>query len=125
MTLVGVSGPSAFAAQDELAKVQAAAGKQWYDKFCTPCHGPGGQPGTAVSRANKQPVDLRTYVKRNGGKFPVGRWIQVVQDVNPGGVHADVWQSIMNSQTGMISNETAARGILASIASYVRSIQTK
>ena len=125
MTLVGVSGPSAFAAQDDLAKVQAAAGQQWYDKYCQPCHGAGGQPGTATYKANNKPIDLRTYVKRNGGKFPVARWIQVVQDVNPGGVHADVWQNILNSQTGTISNDIAAKGILASIASYVRSIQTK
>ena len=56
------------------------AGRVWYDRYCTPCHGPGGAPGTAVNPQTKKPVDLRTYVADNGGRFPAGAWLAAIRD---------------------------------------------
>ena len=36
-------------------------GRLWYEKYCTPCHGQGGAPGSAVFSNSKEPVDLRVY----------------------------------------------------------------
>jgi mono/diheme cytochrome c family protein len=111
-------------AADEIEKIQAEAGRQWYDKYCTPCHGPAGAPGTAVYPDTRKPVDLRNYVQRNGGKFPAARWIAVVATDNPALVHTDVWHRIHDSQKGgSISSDAAAKAVVASIASYVRLIQ--
>jgi mono/diheme cytochrome c family protein len=109
-------------AEDDFEKIHAEAGREWYDKYCTPCHGVAGAPGSAVYADTKKPVDLRDYVKRNGGKFPAARWISVVTTDNPSLVHTDVWNRIRDSQ-GTSNSNVAGRAIVASIASYVRSIQ--
>ena len=80
-------------------------------------------------RAMSQPVDLeawlRAYVQRHGGKFPVNDWLAVIQDARPGGVHAKVWRTIKQGQTGAGGKDAAARGVLGSIARYIMSVQTK
>jgi mono/diheme cytochrome c family protein len=115
--------PHGVRAADELEKVQAEAGRQWYDKYCTPCHGAAGAPGSAVFADSKKPVDLRDYVKRNGGRFPAERWINVVTTENPSQVHTEVWHRLRDSQGSAISSDVAGRAIVVSIAQYVRSIQ--
>ena len=117
-------GGRAFAA-DEIEDALSDAGKVWYDKYCTPCHGPGGAPGTAVSSATKQPVDLRTYVRGHGGKFPAADWLAVIADTRPASVHSDVWARIKKDQAGGVTSDAVARGIVGSIARYVASIQAK
>lgn len=110
-------------AADDFENVHAEGGRQWYDKFCTPCHGPAGAPGSAVYPDTKKPVDLRDYVARNGGKFPAARWIAVVTTDNPSLVHTAVWQRIRDYQGGIGTSDATARAMVASIASYVRSVQ--
>jgi mono/diheme cytochrome c family protein len=111
-------------AADELEEALSNAGKVWYGRYCTPCHGPDGAPGDAVSKATKQPVDLRTYVRDHGGKFPAADWLAVIADARPASVHANVWKRIRQAQTGT-GSEAAARGVVGSIAHYVVSFQTK
>jgi len=124
ITLAAGMGGRALAA-DQIDEVLSNAGKVWYDKYCTPCHGPGGAPGNAVSRATKQPVDLRTYVQNHGGKFPAADWLAVIADTRPASVHSSVWETIKKSQGGRVQGEAAARGVVGSIALYIISIQTK
>jgi mono/diheme cytochrome c family protein len=119
---VGMSGR---ALADPIDDALSSAGKVWYDKYCTACHGAGGTPGKAVSSAGKKPVDLRTYVKDHGGKFPAADWLAVIEDTRPGGVHAPVWEDIKRAQAGSPGADQAARGVLGSIARYVRSIQSE
>lgn len=110
-------------ATDELQQARIEMGRIWYQKYCTPCHGPGGIPGAAVSSATKQPVDLRTYVQRNGGKFPSGKWLSVVFAPQPGNVHTAVWEKIRSVNTESMQSDAVARGVVANIAEYVISIQ--
>ena len=129
--VVGLGGawvlPNCARADDELQKARGEAGRVWYDQYCRPCHGPGGAPGTAVYPDSKQPVDLRVYVQRNGGKFPAGRWLSVVFGPQPGLTHhTDVWNKIRSQhQTSIPTGDAEARGIVAAIADYVISVQTK
>ncbi len=119
--------PNRARAEDELQKARGEAGRVWYDQYCRPCHGPGGAPGSAVYPDNKQPVDLRVYVQRHGGKFPAGDWLAVVFGPQPGRTHhTAIWQKV-RSQHGMEgpSGDAVARGIVASIADYIISVQTK
>ena len=96
-----------------------------YDKYCTPCHGPGGAPGSAVFVKSKEPVDLRTYVQRHGGKFPSGDWLSVVFGQPPHNPHTAVWERIRRDEGGGTGSEAVARGKVRSIADYILSIQTK
>lgn len=113
------------------ARVQK--GKVWYDKYCTPCHGEGGSPGSAVFVGTRKPIDLRTYQQRNGGTFPSTRWWDVTFSPEPGAVHTDVWERIRNDQSKTeagktdrsqeIGRDITARGAVANIEYYVMSIQ--
>lgn len=123
MLAIGWGGP--VSAADTIDDVLSNAGKAWYEKYCTPCHAPGGAPGTAVAHATNKPVDLRTYVKAHGGKFPAADWLAVIADTRPASVHTTVWETIQRDQGGMAQKEAAARGVVGSIARYVNSIQTK
>jgi hypothetical protein len=119
--------PNCARADDELQKARAEAGRVWYDQYCTPCHGPGGAPGTAVYPDSKQPVDLRVYVQRHGGKFPAGDWLAVVFGPQPGRTqHTAIWEKVRTQhQMQGPSGNAVARGIVASIADYIISVQTK
>jgi hypothetical protein len=118
--------PNRARAEDELQKARSEAGRVWYDKYCTPCHGAGGAPGKAVYPDSKQPVDLRVYVQRHGGKFPAGNWLSVVSGSPTNRIHSEVWGKIRRQhQTSAASGNIEARGIVASIAEYVMSVQTK
>jgi hypothetical protein len=111
-------------AADEIDAALSSAGKVWYGRYCTPCHGPAGAPGNAIAKATKQPVDLRTYVRDHGGKFPAADWLAVIADTRPASVHANVWKKIREAQAGTPGSDAAARGVVGSIARYVISIQT-
>ncbi len=117
----------ARAQDDELQKARAEAGRVWYEQYCRPCHGKGGAPGSAVFPDSTEPVDLRNYVQRNGGKFPAGKWLAVVFGPQPGHTHhTGIWQKIRTKYQGAgPSGDAVARGIVASIADYVISVQTK
>jgi hypothetical protein len=118
--------PNRAPAEDELQKALSEAGQIWYDKYCTPCHGKGGAPGSAVYPKTKEPVDLRTYVQRYGGKFPAGEWLAIVAGSPRSPVHSEVWDKIRRKhQTSASSGNAEARGIVVSIAEYVISLQTK
>ena len=118
--------PHGARADDELQKALSAAGQVWYDQYCTPCHGQGGAPGSAVDPKSKESVDLRTYVERHGGKFPAGEWIAVVAGSPRSPIHSEVWEKIRKQhQASTASGHAEARGIVASIARYIISVQTK
>jgi hypothetical protein len=116
--------PSCASAQG-LPSPKPGHGRIWYEKYCTPCHGVGGAPGEAVFVRDKRPVDLRTYVQRNGGKFPSGDWLQVVVAEPPQNPHTEVWERIQGDEGGGTNSEIAARAAVRSIADYVLSIQAK
>ena len=118
--------PNRARADDELQKALSEAGRIWYETYCTACHGKGGAPGSAAYPKTKEPVDLRTYVQRHGGKFPAGEWIAIVAGSPQSPVHSEVWEKIRTQhQTSALSSVVEARGIVASIAEYVISVQTK
>jgi len=122
----GWAVPSRARAEDELQKARREAGQIWYDKYCTPCHGKAGAPGSAVYPKTKEPVDLRTYVQRNGGQFPAGEWIAIVGGSPRSPVHTEVWETIRRKhRTSGPSGNAEARGIVVSIAEYVISVQSK
>jgi len=114
--------PSRAAAQNQ---AMAAQGRVFYEKYCTPCHGPDGAPGSAKFAKTKEPVDLRTYVQRHGGQFPAGDWLSVVFAETPHNQHTAIWQRLKRDEPSGSGSEAAARGKVRVIADYIVSIQTK
>ena len=114
-------------AGDEVPDARVQKGRMSYDKYCTPCHGAGGRPGSAVFAVTKKPIDLRTIAQRNGGTFPSMRWWDFVFSSQPRGVHAESWERIRNdqSETVKVERDMTAHGVVARIEYYVESIQNK
>jgi hypothetical protein len=125
VVIIGCLTPLRSDAGDHVEDLRVQKGKLWYDKYCTPCHGPGGTPGSAVFAATKKPIDLRTYQQRNGGRFPSARWWDVTFNSQPGDVHTDVWERIRSQQSETVDRDITARGVVANIEEYVMSIQSK
>ncbi len=126
LTLVVVLGcltPVRSYAGEEVRDPRIEKGRVSYEKYCTPCHGAGGAPGSAVFAATKKPVDVRTFAERNGGKFPTGRWWDVAFSPKPGNVHAEVWERIHNDQRDTAERDAMTRGVIVNIEDYVISIQ--
>jgi len=125
VVVVGCVTPLQTYAGGEVQDARVQKGKLWYDQYCTPCHGAGGTPGSAVFAATKKPIDLRAYVQRNGGRFPTERWWDLVFSSQPRGVHAEAWERIRNDQheTGEVDRDIKARSVAAKIEFYVMSIQ--
>jgi len=115
--------PDLVRAQEAQFSPRIDDGRIAYDKYCTPCHGPGGAPGSAVFPDSKQPIDLRTYVQRHGGNFPWDSWFAVVLGVPVNSAHRPVWKRIRTDQSATAEGEVVAHGIVATIADYVISIQ--
>ncbi len=127
VVIVACLTPLRSYAGDEVPDARVQKGKLSYDKYCTPCHGAGGAPGSALFAATKKPIDLRTIAQRNGGRFPSERWWDFVFSSQPRGVHAGAWKRIHNDQTEAVEVErdVAAHGVAANIEFYVESIQNK
>jgi hypothetical protein len=123
-TLIGFGVDRTRAAAQNQPPSTASDGRIWYDKYCTPCHGPGGVPGSATYAKSKEPVDLRTYVQRHGGKFPAGDWLSVVFAETPHNPHTALWQRMRRDEVGSGGTETTARAKVRTIADYIVSIQT-
>jgi hypothetical protein len=117
--------PSRARAQAERPSPRGDDGRIWYEKYCTPCHGPGGGPGSAVFPDSKQPIDLRTYVHRHGGNFPRDSWLAVVLGDPVASAHSAVWEKIRTDEGTTADAEIVAHGIVVTIADYVISIQAK
>ena len=127
VVIVACLTPLRSYAGDEVQDARVQKGKVSYDKYCTPCHGPGGAPGSAVFAATRKSVDLRTIAQRNGGNFPSMRWWDFVFSPQPRDVHADAWEKIRHDQTETVEVERdmTAHSVVAHIEYYVESIQKK
>jgi mono/diheme cytochrome c family protein len=125
VVIVACVTPLRSYAGNEAQDPRVQKGKVWYEQYCTPCHGVGGTPGSAVFPGTKKRIDLRTYQQRNGGTFPSWRWWDVTFNPQPGAAHTDVWERIRDDQTGAVDRDITARGVVSYIEQYVRSIQEK
>jgi hypothetical protein len=127
LLIAGCLTPPQSYAGEGVQDARSLNGKLRYEKYCTPCHGAGGTPGSAVFAGTKKPVDLRTIAQRNDGRFPSERWWELVFSSRPAGVHGQVWETIRNDQnaTVEVERDIAAHGVVANIEYYVESIQNK
>ncbi len=125
VVVVGCLTPLRSYAGEEVGDPRIEKGRVSYEKYCTPCHGAGGAPGSAVFAATKKPVDVRTFAERNGGNFPTGRWWDVAFSPKPGNVHAKVWERIHNDQRDTAERDAVTRSVIVNIEDYVISIQNK
>jgi mono/diheme cytochrome c family protein len=106
-------------------------GKPLYLKYCSSCHGAGGQGDGVVSGfLTPKPTDLTQLAKKNGGKFPFLLTMQQIdgtKDVRGHGEAAmPVWgESFARDVAGTPSKQARVRGRLMLITEYIDSLQQK
>ena len=78
--LVLTAPASTWAADTAPDAAAAAKGKVTYGRYCVSCHGPQAKGDGPLARDLRVAVpDLTTLAKRNGGKFPYDRVVQVIK----------------------------------------------
>jgi mono/diheme cytochrome c family protein len=68
-----------------VAQGRVDVGKREYDNNCAVCHGTTGKGGGPyVELLKRNPPDLTTLAKSNGGIFPVNRVYEFIEGAGPG-----------------------------------------
>ena len=115
-----IAGPAeGVRAADELEKIQAEAGRQWYDKYCTPCHGYDGRGAGMVPER----------VKLGGGAWQARNLVEAPDASGNGGVvvqmpNGQLYNTISNGfQTMMGYAAQITHADRWAIVAYVRALQ--
>jgi mono/diheme cytochrome c family protein len=107
----------------------AGRGAPMYLQYCAACHGRQARgDGPAVKALVRQPADLTTIAARRGGSFPsaeIARFIDGRFDLPAhGSREMPVWgQQFAADFPDPDVGETIARGNIASLIEYLKSIQ--
>lgn len=100
-----------------------------YRRYCGACHGPTGRGDGAVAPAlGERPTDLTQLAKRSGGTFPSGQVVDVIDGTRSIRAHGvsemPVWGEVFQAQPRWsVQRHIDARGTIALIADYLRTIQ--
>ena len=102
-----------------------------YLRYCGACHGPEGHgDGIAATFYRTKPTDLTQIMKKNHGKFPFKRTMEIIDGRTTVRAHGDpempVWGEVFSEQSGWdMARRADARGKVMLITDYIRSIQQK
>lgn len=119
---------------DAASKIQwdpmlAEMGQEGFAYYCTSCHGEDARGNGPVARAlMKPPADLTRIAARRGGNFPTGEISRMIDgrfEVTAHGTREmPVWGETLSAavpEPGI--GEEIARGTIATIVEYLKSIQ--
>ncbi|HVP29296.1 MAG TPA: cytochrome c [Myxococcota bacterium] len=109
----------------------AEVGKDYFERYCSGCHGLDGKgDGPFASYLKTPPPDLTTLAKRNGGVFPDQKVAAIVDGRDPRVSHGTREMPIWGERFGTTMGgdpfkQSAIRGQVALFVAYLRSIQQK
>jgi mono/diheme cytochrome c family protein len=111
----------------------AQTARQDFDKYCAGCHGPGGKGnGTEGYVMPPTPMpDLTQLAKRNGGVFPLGQVVDVIDGRKNIPSHARIqmpfWGVVMQKEGKEFTPESDAevQRRITALAKYIESLQEK
>lgn len=121
-------GATAFA-----QPAKADFGKQEYDSNCAVCHGVNAKGnGPYIEMLRREPTDLTTLAKRNGGVLPVDRLYRTIEgaDVPSHGTRdMPIWGSTFRAQARDFTvgsspdREVYVRSRILALVDYIHRIQ--
>ena len=115
--------------QQVMAQDLDSMGRQFYERYCSACHGMDGKgQGPVAPELRTKPADLTQIAKRRGGVFPlaeIAAYIDGRVDVRSHGSRdMPVWGERFSEQVGGGSlGEEVVRGNLLILMQYLQSIQ--
>ena len=124
--------PLVFAAgqhNDVPAEDPGNMGRQFFERYCSTCHGMDGRgQGPAALALRTPPADLTQIAKRRGGQFPAAEIAATIDGRTQVRAHGSrempVWGEHFSEQVGGGSlGEEVVRGNLLILIQYLQSIQ--
>ena len=107
-------------------------GKLEYESNCASCHGTSGKgDGVIKPYLSKNPSDITTLAKKNGGVFPINRVYEVIdgrQDVKPHGTRdMPVWgrDYVAKATDDLVDSEMYVRHKILALIDYIYRLQVK
>ena len=108
-------------------------GKQQYDEHCAVCHGITAKGnGPYMEFLRREPTDLTTLAKRNGGVLPVNRLYETIEGANVpshGSRDMPIWGSTFRAQSrdylvgSSPDREVYVRSRILTLVDYINRIQ--
>lgn len=108
----------------------ASSGEEMYKEYCAVCHGLDGKGGgPAASALKAPPPDLSLLAKNNGGKYPAGHVVAVLQFGASAPAHgtADmpIWGRLLTSLQTHRSDPAIVQLRIKNLTDYIESLQAK
>jgi mono/diheme cytochrome c family protein len=116
-------------AGDEKLAPMAAAGREEFTTYCTPCHGSSGVgDGVAAPALKKPPADLTRIAARRGGAFPDDEVAAIIDGrtdvIAHGSRDMPVWGERFGDDAGdPDEREPVTQGRVALLIAYLKTIQ--
>jgi len=113
-----------------IAMTSPASGKEMFVAYCAVCHGKDAKgSGPATPALKVTPPDLTMLAQRNGGKYPAGEVMAVIQ-FGPGApkAHGSKDMPIWGPPFRRLSDNAGSPEVaqrLTNLAEYIRSLQVK
>lgn len=109
---------------------EANPGRAAYLKYCSPCHGSGGQgDGVAATVMRPKPTDLTQLAKARGGKFPYVQVKDIIDGRKRIAAHGTsempVWGEIFTVEKAAGQGDAHVRGKVQLITDYLATIQVQ
>jgi mono/diheme cytochrome c family protein len=119
-----------------VAQTRPDLGKREFDTNCAMCHGLDGKGGGVMSTyLNRQPTDLTTLAKANGGILPMARMYEVIdgaRDVPADGTRdMPAWGNDYRIQAAQYywdapyDTEVVVRSRILTLLEYINRLQAK
>jgi mono/diheme cytochrome c family protein len=116
-------------AQQNVPGASVNVGQQYFQQYCSACHGLDGHgTGPAADALKTPPADLTRIAQRRGGQFPEADIAAVIDGRTVVGAHGSrempVWgQRFGEKFGGGAVGDEAVRGHLLVLIDYLKSIQ--
>jgi mono/diheme cytochrome c family protein len=121
--------PVSTEAQQNIPGASVHVGQQYFQQYCSACHGLSGRGNGPVAPALKTPpADLTRTAQRRGGQFPEADIAAIIDGRTSVEAHGSrempVWgQKFSDQFGGGAVGEEAVRGHLLVLIDYLKSIQ--
>jgi len=109
-----------------VSATRADSGAEMFKTYCATCHGLDGKGnGPAASALKVAPADLSVLTQKNGGKYPSGRVIHVIEGTGEIAAHGSsempLWGPVFHSLSP--GNDSVVKLRISNLAKYIESLQ--